>query len=422
MTIDKQKLRSIIIDRRDIIKQLSFVKRNIKIEDSVPTILVGVRRCGKSYLLYQKMFELIEAGHVWDEFLYVNFEDERLIGFDINDFQILIEAHYATSKTEPILFLDEIQLVSGWEKFARRMADEKRKIFITGSNAKMLSREMEASLGGRYIAIQVFPFSFSEFLLSKEFVWNDNTLISLKGKTELGAFFEEYFYFGGFPELSRIKGKRDYLSSIYNKIYLGDIVLRYKLTNAYALEIMMKKIAETVRQPISYSRLTNVIAAVGVNVGKSTIIQYVEYAKEAQIIFKLENFGSKLVDKTSNPKYYFIDQGLLNLFVLDADTALLENIIAIQLVKTQSKQQVYYYQNNIEVDFYVPDSKTAIQACYSLSDLSTREREVNALIKMAEHIEIDRMLIITYDEETSIQVDNKTIDVIPVWKWLLMQD
>lgn len=419
MSVDKQLLRSILIDRKEIIQQLSFVPRSVTIEDTVPTILVGVRRSGKSYLLYQKMFELAAKGHGWDEFLYINFEDERLIGFDVNDFQTLIEAHYASSKKDPILFLDEIQIVQSWEKFARRMADEKRKVFITGSNAQMLSREMEASLGGRFIAIQVYPFSFIEFLESKGFSWSENTFLSIKGKAEIVSMFNEYFYFGGFPELTKINNKRDYLSSIYNKIYLGDIVLRYKISNAYALEIMMKKIAETIRQPISYSRLTNVVASVGVSVGKSTIIQYLEYAKESQIIFHVENYGSKLVEKTSNPKYYFVDQGLLNLFVLDADTALLENIVAIHLIKNNNKDKVYYYQNNIEVDFYLPNEKIAIQSCYSLVDTRTREREVNALIAMSKHIQIERMMIITYDEEESIQVDNLTIDVIPLWKWLL---
>lgn len=421
MPIDKQLIRSILINRKEIIQQLTFVPRSIAIEDATPTILVGVRRSGKSYLLYQKMFELASNGHSWDEFLYINFEDERLIGFDIQDFQTLLEAHYANSKQDPILFLDEIQIVHGWERFARRMADEKRQIYITGSNAQMLSREMEASLGGRYIAIQIFPFSFVEFLHSKSFSWNKNTFLSIKGRADIVSLFKEYFYFGGFPELVRINNKRDYLSSIYNKIYLGDIVLRYKVSNAYALEIMMKKIAETIRQPISYSRLTNVIAAVGVSVGKSTIIQYLEYAKESQILFHVQNYGSKLVEKTSNPKYYFVDQGILNLFVLDADTALLENIVAIHLIKNNNRDQVYYYQNNIEVDFYLPDVQTAIQVCYSLTDLKTREREVNALIAMAKHINIDNMLIITYDEEETIQVDNLTINVLPVWKWLLTQ-
>ena len=242
MPIDKQLIRSILINRKEIIQQLTFVPRSIAIEDATPTILVGVRRSGKSYLLYQKMFELASNGHSWDEFLYINFEDERLIGFDIQDFQTLLEAHYANSKQDPILFLDEIQIVHGWERFARRMADEKRQIYITGSNAQMLSREMEASLGGRYIAIQVFPFSFAEFLQSKSFNWNKNTFLSIKGRADIGSLFKEYFYFGGFPELVKINNKRDYLSSIYNKIYLGDIVLRYKVSNAYALEIMMKKI------------------------------------------------------------------------------------------------------------------------------------------------------------------------------------
>ena len=289
MAIDKQILKKVLIDRIEIVQQLSFIERKITIEDQMPTILIGIRRCGKSYILYQKMNELVAKGYHWDEFLYINFEDERLIGFEISDFTALIEAYYSISKKDPILFLDEIQNITGWEKFARRMADEKRMVFITGSNSKMLSTEMEKSLGGRYTTVPVYVYGFSEFLRAKKFIWNSKSLISTKDRFEFVLYFDEYLTNGGFPELSNIINKRDYLSGIFNKIFLGDIIMRYGVTNSIALEVLMKKIAETVRHPISFTRLSNIVNAVGVHVGKSTIIQYLDYSKESQLIFSVGN-------------------------------------------------------------------------------------------------------------------------------------
>jgi len=422
MAIDKQTLTTVLVDRIEIIQRLPLIEREIVFEELLPTIITGVRRCGKSYLLYQKMNELVKKGHEWNEFIYINFEDERLISFDVNDFNLLLEAYYSISKKDPILFLDEIQNITGWQKFARRMADEKRIIFITGSNSKMLSNEMEMTLGGRYISAQIYPYAFKEYLKAKNFTWSVKTLFSTKRKTDIIQYFDDYLEYGGFPELANIVNKRDYLSSIYNKIFLGDIIMRHGVSNIIALEVMMKKIAETLRHPISFSRLSNIVTSVGISVGKSTIIQYLEYAKESQLIFSINNFASKLVDKVTTPKYYFVDTGLLNLFVLDAKSALLENLIAINLLKKYGRDDVYYYQDNIEVDFYLPRNSLLIQSCYSLADIKTKDREINALIKLSKHVEVHEMMIITYDEETMINVDNLLIKVIPAWKWLLMEN
>ncbi len=421
MSIDVGRLKTVLLDAIENVRGTDYIPRNVQIEPNMPYIFVGVRRCGKSFLLYQRMFELVLKGHRWEEFLYINFEDERLIGFDVSDFNTLLEAHYSLyQEKSPILFLDEIQNIDGWEKFARRMADLKLIIYITGSNAKMLSQEMVSSLGGRYLVKLIYPYSFSEFLPANQVNFDEKTLLSTTGKGQIIGMLEDYFYFGGFPELVRITLKRDYLNSIFDKIYLGDIVMRYGVTNHKALEILMKKLAETVRHPISYSRLANIIKSVGISVGTSTVIQYLDYAKESQIIFSIENFASKLVQKTTTPKYYFIDNGLLNLFLIKSEPALLENLVAITLVRKFGKENaVYFYEKKVEVDFYIPSQSLAIQVCFSMKNPVTFEREVNALFKFSNYIHCEKLLIITYDEEGMIKEKGMEIEIIPIWRWLL---
>jgi len=424
MIISKQLLKTILVDSIEVIRKLPFVEREIKLEDRVPTILVGVRRCGKSFILYQKMHELVSQGHHWEEFLYVNFEDERLIGFDVSNFNLILEAHYELYQKEAILFFDEIQNIEGWEKFARRMADEKRIIFITGSNTKMLSKEMESVLGGRFISKMIYPYRFAEYLNSRNITWNESMFYSTKEKAEIMSNFKLYFLYGGFPELVNFINKRDYLSSIYQKIYLGDIVARHNLPSGFTLEMTIKKLAESVGQALSYNRLKNIISSTGIGVGTSTVIQYLEYAKESQIIFSIRNYASKLVDTVTSPKYYFIDNGLLNLFLSETTSASanLENLVAISLVRKFGNDGVTYYKDNIEVDFYIPKASLAIQACYILDTPQTREREINALVKLSKYSETQRNIILTYDDEEVIRAEGIVIEVIPIWKWLLNED
>lgn len=420
MAIERNQLKTVLLDALERVQNIDLTPRNIQIEQQMPTIFVGVRRCGKSFLLYQRMHELAAKGHRWEEFLYVNFEDERLIGFTHLDFNLLLETHHELHQTTPILFLDEIQNIKGWEQFARRLADEKRKVYITGSNASMLSREMASSLGGRYLVQSVYPYSFEEFLLANGLIPQNKHLFSTTGRGDLMRLFEQYFYYGGFPELTNITLKREYLSSIYDKIYLGDIGMRYGISNYKALEIMMKKLAETLRHPLSYTRLTNIVSAANISVGKSTIIQYLQYAEESQLIFSLDNYASTLVEKTTTPKYYFIDNGLLNLFLIQSEAALLENLVALALIRAYGrKNAVFYYEKNIEVDFFLPEESMAIQACYSLKDHQTYEREVQALQKLHAFRPYKKACIITYDEEATIEEKGLRIDVLPAAKWLL---
>lgn len=419
--MNRNALKTVIADNQVEVPKYKVIPRDFNFEDFGNYVFVGIRRAGKSFLLYQRMQQLLAQGVQWDEMLYINFEDERLVGMVLEDLNLLLEVHLEMYGKKPILFLDEIQNIVGWEKFARRMADTKHRVYITGSNAKMLSQDIQSTLGGRYIPVEVYPYSFKEFLNANEIKVDEVSMLSTKGKAEVLRKFNDYLYFGGFPESAEFTGKRDYLTSVYQKIFLGDIAARHSVENTFALRIMFKKLAESVKQPLSFTRIANIVSSTGAKVATQTIINYIEYAKDSWLISSLQNIAGKLVDKESNPKYYFTDNGILNLFLLDGNTSLLENLVAINLLRKYGRNDaVFFYNKGIEVDFYIPDEAVAIQVCYNLDNSDgTFDREVGALLKLSKVLECKKMMVITRDNEQVVEVDNKTIEVVPVWKWLL---
>lgn len=420
--INKNILLEVMLENRKEVMRHTVISRNISLENFDRQVLVGVRRAGKSYMLYGHIQKLIASGYSWDEIVYINFEDERLAGMELSDLNSILEVHARVSDKRPMLFLDEIQNIEGWEKFARRLADNKYKVFITGSNAKMLSVDVAATLGGRYLTHEVFPFSFNEYLEMKGINSRDKLMIATTdGRAMMMRNFEEYFQFGGFPECVFMPVKRDYLTSLYQKIFLGDIATRHRIENIFALRVLFRKLAESVKQPISFTRATNIVASTGTKIGKSTVINYIGYATESYLLLPVPNIADNITDRISNPKYYFIDNGIISLLALDVRTSLLENVVALALMRRYgSRDAVYHYNHGIEVDFFIPETETAIQVCYSMeSGESTSERETRGLIKLGEQLSCRRRIIITYDEEGEIERDGLKIEIIPVWKFLL---
>lgn len=418
--MDKLLLEKIMLDNQKEVEEHEVAPRNISFDGFDRYVLVGIRRAGKSYLLYQQMQKLLSEGHDWSEMLYLNFEDERLEDFTTQDFNLILEAHFEIYNKRPMLFLDEIQNISGWEKFARRMADSKYKVFITGSNAKMLSSDIQTSLGGRYLPVYVYPYSFGEFLDVCGVPHDRLSLITTEGKAKVVNRLKDYLHHGGFPEGVLMKAKRDYLLSVYQKIYLGDIVARNGVSNIFGLKVMIKKIAESVRQPISFSRIANIISTTGTKLSTTSAIKYMEYMEASWLINKVTNIASKLADKESNAKYYFTDNGILDLFLMDADTALLENLVAANLIRRYGREDsVFFYNQGVEVDFYIPETETAIQVSFSIRDEDTRRREVKALEAIQKVLPCKHRRIVTYDETDEWRLSDIGIEVIPVWTWLL---
>lgn len=418
--MNKEILRSVLADNQVEIPRHDVIPRKFEFEEFGNYVFVGIRRAGKSYLLYQRIQQLLSSGTGWDEILYINFEDERLGTMTAEDLNLLLEVHMEMYGKRPVLFLDEIQNIEGWDKFARRLADSKYRVYITGSNARMLSNEIRSTLGGRYIEVNVFPYDFKEFLNVKGIHLTPTTLYATQQRSEILRAFDDYFHHGGFPEGAGLSSKRDYLSSVYQKIYLGDIATRHAVENTFALKVLFKKIAESVKQPISFTRLANIVSSTGIKVSKSTVITYMEYAKDAWLVTAVHNIAGKLVDKETNPKYYFTDNGILNLFLLDPETSLLENMVAVNLLRKYGREDaVYFYNHGVEVDFYIPEEDLAIQVCYSLTDTETFDREIKALLKLPSAVSCKKLMVITRDEERILEIDRTTVEVVPIWKWLL---
>ena len=414
--MEKDIIKQIILNQQEFISQVKLLPRKISIEENGNYVFVGIRRAGKTYMLYQHILQLLKDGHSKQEILFINFEDERITDIKKEELHLIVECYKEMFAFEPIIFLDEIQNVEGWEHFARRLADEKRRVFITGSNAHMLSREIASTLGGRSSDLFRYPFSFTEYLEYNHITLDTHWHLA-PIRTDVVRLFEGYFYNGGLPESFSYTDKRAWLTSLYQKILYSDIVIRNNVRNEQSLRLLVRKLADSVLQPTAIKRLQNILQGDGSKVTRETISSYLGYLHDAYLIFSLCNFNDSIPQREGTKKHYFYDNGILNLFLFQPETKLLENIVAIHLYK-QYGEALFYYNKNVEVDFVVPDAGLAIQVSYSLRDEQTRNREVNALVSLSRFMNISTALIISKDQEETIEQDGISIKVIPVWKWL----
>ena len=417
--MDKKIIKSIIARQQELVCNVEFIERPLTIEPTVNYVLVGLRRAGKTYMLYQTIRHLLNEGHKKEEILFVNFEDERINDIQKDELQDILDAYGELYDTKPIVFLDEIQNIEGWEHFARRLADEKYKVFVTGSNAHMLSREIASTLGGRYQIREIFPFSFMEYL-SWHGVMMDKTWEYGSTRQTVRRLFEEYFFYGGISEVFPLKDKRSWLTSLYQKVLYSDVVMRNRIRNDRLLNLLVKKLADSVMQPTSVKRLQDILTGVGQKVTRETVNSFLQYLHDAYLTFSLSNYSDGIKEREGNKKHYFYDNGILNLFLFQPETKLLENIVALSLVRKYGEDEVFYYRRNVEVDFVVPRKSLAIQVAYDLDLSSTKSRETSSLVSLCKYMDnISHPLIITMDTEETIDTDDLKIEVMPVWKWLI---
>ena len=422
----KQTIKRIIIEKQREIPRYRLVERNVQFGDKTNYVIVGLRRAGKSYMLYQDIQKRVKSGTIGiEDIIYINFEDERLAGMKSEQLGEIIDAYSELYENQrPYIYLDEIQNVDGWEKFARRLADSKYRVIITGSNAKMLSREIASTLGGRYIPREMFPFSFKEYLDYHGVAIDRNWEYDPQMKSAVIRLFNRYFHEGGIAESFEQEDKREYLNALYQKILLGDIVERNHIRNPRVFRFLARKIADSVMQPSSLTRLQHMVKSTGDTISLPALKDYLGYMEDAYLVFAIPNLASPMTEQATISKRYLADNGLLNLFLYDGETKLLENLVAISLNRkyrgSEDEPAVYYYNRNIEVDFCIPSEKLAIQVSYNISDTATREREVGALLKFTNAFPGYKGIIITNDSEEHIETETGTIEVVPVWKWLLM--
>lgn len=379
----------------------------------IPIIITGVRRCGKSTLLrlIKKEFELKEK-----EYFYINFNDEKLINFSIDDFQKILDfLEEQNYKKDCFLFIDEIQEVNEWEKWIDRIKN-KHPIFVTGSNSKLLSREISTILTGRSINLSLTPFSFNEFLDSKK-IKLDNWKLDLKVQAIIRRELKEFLEIGGMPKRV-ISNQKIIISELYENIMYRDIIRRFSKQTKEIKEIGMFLLSNpsslvSIRALSKMTKIKNL----------STVKNILDSFEGSFLLFFTNKFDYSIKKQIQNPrKIYCIDNGFITTvgFKFSDDKGkLLENLIAIELKRRE--KEIYYFAEKGECDFVVKEGTKiteAIQVCYNL-DRENREREINGLLECLDKFRLKTGLILTYDQEDELKIKNKRIIVKPVWKWLI---
>lgn len=390
-----------------------------KIRTGEILVITGVRRCGKSYLMINILKEMMKKANA----LYVNFEDERFLGFDAEGlaklYSLYIEAK--NPKGEIYFFFDEIQEVKNWEKWIRRMHDSKKaKFVITGSNASLLSKEIASLLAGRSIQIKIFPFSFSEFLSAKKFqakYFTDTETAKIR------HFLNEYIEFGGFPKVvlqDDEKEKRSVLSGYVDTIIYKDVVARFSIKNMEGFAEFVKYLVTNSASSISYYKMKNIF-----NIGIDTVKNYIFYLKTAFLIFDVPIFSYKIKDQMQYPrKVYCIDNGIITNFsfrFMENRGKLIENLVFTELLRRE-KEIFYWKDAQREVDFVIKEGlkvKEIIQVCSDLENERTKKREVDGLIRASEELKCNNLLVINENIDREENIEGKRIIYKPLWKWLL---
>jgi uncharacterized protein len=417
--MDREVIKQIIADQMEYHLPKTFFSRiqSHHIQEFVndPNILIitGIRRSGKSTIQRILQHELSESDY------YFNFDDERLINFKVQDFQMLLEVFIELFGKQSTFYFDEIQNIKGWERFIRRLYESGNKIFITGSNAKLLSKELGTHLTGRYIQLEVYPLSFREIIqheypevFNKKALSTDNIGIILHH-------FADYFKHGGIPEYFKFR-KPEYLKDLYEGILYRDVVARYNIANERHLKELVYYFASNIGKEFSYTKLSETVGLSSPN----TVSSYCSYLEKCYLCFFVNRYSHSLKKQIQyNKKCYMIDPAMIRTIgfrVSEDKGRLLENVVFLHL--KMKELEIYFHKNTKECDFIIRKNNQiiqAIQVTLNLSDEKVKKREIAGLIEAMKTYDLQEGYIITENEQSIIEIDQFKIRIIPIWKLLL---
>lgn len=421
--ISKELLKEILLEQRKKVERQrneDFVIREKlgQLEQFITTrhciIITGPRRCGKSVFLLQILNKLPGS------YYYVNFEDERLAGFTVSDFNRLYETCIELFGQTKTFLLDEVQNIAGWERWVRRMYEDNFKFFLTGSNATLLSKELATLLTGRHLQFLILPFSFREFLSFHKCDFKREDFYITEKRALMLKLFSEYLIKGGFPEYLKY-GQIEILQEYFNDIIQKDIVERYKVKNIKQLKELARYLITNTGNLTTYNQLKKLTEVKSVN----TAINYVSFLENGYLLLKIPYFSYSLKKQTANPfKVFATDTGIRSAISFKSGKDLgriYETIVAIELKRKGIES--YYWKNyqHEEVDFIIRENKVKqlIQVCYDIDDDAVKSRELKALIKASKELKCRNLLIITGNHEAEETIKGNKVRFIPLWKWLL---
>ncbi len=410
--MDSLILQQVIADQR---KMISLKNRGVKrliesgkhLASKQISVISGIRRSGKSTLLLQ-------LADMYPDFHFVTFDDERLINFEVSDFNTLLIELNKTGPSKTI-FLDEIQNVTGWERFVRRLHDQQYKVFISGSNSRLLSSELATHLTGRYIKTELFPFSFTEYLNLKQIDPADKTTENLGRIAEA---FDKYLSDGGFPEFL-LNNDPEFLQRIYEDIIYRDLIVRFGIKNIKGFKNLVQYLFTNFTRETNYNSLAGLLGFSST----TSVRDYISFLSESYLVFEMYRYDFSLKKQyQSNKKIYVIDNGLRNAvsFRTGGDNGrMLENLVFIELKRRGTDCWYYKTKNNLEVDFiWFKSEPQLVQACFDLTDPVTFKRETTALETAMKELSVRNSCILSYNERKEVKTPAGIINIIPIIEWL----
>ncbi len=420
--IEKDSLTTILKEQRDLfLKKEIGIKRTLleEVKKVLQTphvvVLTGLRRVGKSTLLLQ-----IAKEYLKEDFFFVNFEDERLINFEAQDFDFLHECLVSLYGEKKVFLIDEIQNVPNWEKFVRRMHDNGYKFFVTGSNASLLSLELATRLTGRSIQLELYPFSFEEFLRFKNLNKTNFKNLTTVERGNMRKLCLEYLRKGGIPDALKYS-KLDIHESLYSDVLYRDIATRYNIKNVKSLKELSYYLATNASSLVSFNSLKNIFKFRSVN----TVKEYMSYLENSWLFLFVSKYAYSLKEQQIAPKkVYAIDTGLVKSigFSFSKNRGnLIENVVYLKLKRKY--KDIYYFKtkNNKEVDFYIPQKRWFVQVTESLENEKTKEREMASLLEASKENEnVKKFTIITLAEKGEINYSGLKIEVVPLYEFLVI--
>lgn len=430
--MEKRKLKELIVEHTGrVLKRHNLLPRHIPnlstiIHKKEIVVITGVRRCGKSSLMRIILHDLIRQKALpVANILYLNFEDERFVEFTYEDFDALYECYLELNNPEGkrYLFFDEIQNIIYWEKWINRIYEfEEVKIFITGSNATLLSGEIATAITGRNIPISLFPFSFKELLTMNGIPIDPKSLYDREKRVQVKRNFDTFIEVGGFPEAA-ITGDNTILQYYFKDILYKDIIARYSIRNIKEMKELFLYLATNIGNLCSYRNLARAISVNSTN----TVKNFLEYLENAYLFFRVGLFDYSLKKQMYNPsKIYCVDTALARsmAFKFSHDTGrIYENIVFVELMR--NGKEIYYWKscNNFEVDFILRKGtkiREIIQVCADISKKETQTRQIRGVLEAASEFNLKKALIITGDFSGKIMEEGVDITFMPLWQWLIL--
>lgn len=431
-------LRSMILDFQESLPETDVgVPRRLSVRTATgkAAVCIGVRRSGKSTFLFQVIRRLLDRGIPAKNVLYINFFDDRLHDLRRDRFGLILDAYYSMypekKGTETVYcFFDEIQAISGWESFVDRLLrTEKCEVYLTGSSAQMLSKEIATQMRGRALSWELFPFSFREFLDYKGL--ESAKPLSTRKQLLIRKAFEEYWERGGFPEVAgldgglRVKTHQEY----FHAILFRDVVERHDVSHPKAVSDLAHWLADNAASMYTINKLTGYLKSLGHNVPKSSVSDYLEWFEDAFFLFSVRLFDASFSRSHANPKkIYCVDHALVSSVstgILVNFGHLLENLAFTALRRIHSEIFYYRTKSGREIDFVIPvrgRPRMLVQVCASLADPQTSKREVSALQEAMTELGVRSATLVTRNETERIRAVGRTIHVIPMWRFLLDLD